>query len=315
MTTEQTRLDRELQDLYDSDEYDEKKAEELESKSDELQRGLRVHEEARSTWTAEILAAAGAIVTLDGLGKVLIHRGLVKREDRETAAQATAAARGEPEPQEAVRAAHSEALVRRLTAHRTVALQRLLAENTQVALAALTHNYVQRLWGETYWPDSALAVKLDSCESALISAGEDELQAGRAWAELKALRDSWGDRLPGDPQKLLPWLIALPSSELCELLALCAALSLNAVSAADREHPADALAAALGLDMADWWAATGTSYLQHVSKAQILAVVTEVSSEAEAAPLAKLKKGELAARAEAVLVGKRWLPSPLRARV
>jgi hypothetical protein len=23
-----------------------------------------------------------------------------------------------------------------------------------------------------------------------------------------ALRDSWGDRLPGDPHKLLPWLIS-----------------------------------------------------------------------------------------------------------
>jgi ParB family chromosome partitioning protein len=159
-----------------------------------------------------------------------------------------------------------------------------------------------------------LSVKLEDCDSTLLQHGEEGLETGRAWIELKAMRNAWGDRLPGDADKLLPWLIALPSSELCDLLALCAALSLNAVSSSEREHAADALANAVKLDMADWWEASTDGYLQHVPKARILAAVEEASSAAEAAPLGKLKKGELVARAAAALAGKRWLPTPLRAR-
>jgi hypothetical protein len=45
---------------------------------------------------------------------------------------------------------------------------------------------------------------VQNCDSTLVQHGEDELEAGRAWLELKAMRDGWGDRLPGDPEKLLP---------------------------------------------------------------------------------------------------------------
>ena len=76
----------------------------------------------------------------------------------------------------------------------------------------------------------------------------------------------------------------------------------------------DALAAAVGLDMADWWTPTAGSYLAQVPKARIVEAVTEAVSIERAAPLAKLKKGEAVAAAEALLQGTRWLPSPLRAR-
>ena len=49
-------------------------------------------------------------------------------------------------------------------------------------------------------------------------------------------------------------------------------------------------------------------------KARIVEAVTEAVSVEKAAPLAKLKKGEAVAAAEALLQGTRWLPSPLRAR-
>jgi ParB family chromosome partitioning protein len=203
-------------------------------------------------------------------------------------------------------------LMRRLTAHRTVALQRVLADHTQVALAALAHNYVQRLWGETHWPDSALVVRLESCDSTLLQHGEDQLEQGHAWRELKSMRDTWGDRLPGDAEKLLPWLIALPLQEICDLLALCVALSVNAVTSTEGPHASDALADAVGLDMADWWAVSGEGYLQHVPKGRVLEAVKEAASPEEAAAMAKLKKGEVVARAEALMAGKRWLPAPLR---
>lgn len=89
-------------------------------------------------------------------------------------------------------------------------------------------------------------------------------------------------------------------------LALCAAVSINTVTARDEDHSGDALASAVGLDMADFWTATGTSYFAEVSNAQIVVAVTEAVSVEAGAALAKLKKGEAAAKAEALLAGTRW---------
>ena len=86
------------------------------------------------------------------------------------------------------------------------------------------------------------------------------------------------------------------------------------MSGREADTTGDALAAAVGLDMADWWTPTAGSYLTQVPKARIVKAVTEAVSVEKAAPLAKLKKGEAVAAAEALLQGTRWLPSPLRAR-
>ena len=101
---------------------------------------------------------------------------------------------------------------------------------------------------------------------------------------------------------------------LLELLALCSALSVNAMSGREADTTGDTLAAAVDLDMADWWTPTAGSYLAQVPKARIVEAVTEAVSIEKAAPLAKLKKGEAVAAAEVLLQGTRWLPSPLRAR-
>lgn len=49
-------------------------------------------------------------------------------------------------------------------------------------------------------------------------------------------------------------------------------------------------------------------------KARIVDAVTEAASAEAAAGLAKLKKGEAVAKAEAQLAGTRWLPHALRPR-
>ena len=75
-------------------------------------------------------------------------------------------------------------------------------------------------------------------------------------------------------------------------LALCVALSVDTVAAAEGAHAGDALAEAVGLDMAHWWEVSAEGYLRHVPKARILAAV-EAAAPAKAAALGKLKKDEL----------------------
>ena len=76
----------------------------------------------------------------------------------------------------------------------------------------------------------------------------------------------------------------------------------------------DVLAAALGLDMNKWWAATSASYFSHVSKARILDVVAEAVDANAASPLAALKKADAAIGAEQTVASTGWLPTCLRAQ-
>ena len=73
-------------------------------------------------------------------------------------------------------------------------------------------------------------------------------------------------------------MIGQDQGTLLELLALCAAMSLNAVTASTKAHASDAIAKAVGLDIADWWTASGGSYLAQVPKARIAEAVTEAVS-------------------------------------
>lgn len=284
----------------------------------ELRGQMRRLDEKYAVWTPEILAVCGAIVTVERNGEIVVHRGLVRPQDRKLLGKACAArAAGRDEQpssdQESApsRAALSEALTRKLTAHRTVALQRVLADNTHVALAALAHNLVQRMLGQ-HRILTALDVEARGCSKDLARFGEGAVEEGRAWQELAQLRDAWGERIPGDPARLLPWLIALPLAELCDLLALCAALTVNAIASTPGRHAADELAAAASLDMADWWEPTAANYLRQVPKSLAIEAVSEAVSAEAASALAKQKKEELVAQAEAQLAGKRWLPGVLR---
>ena len=65
---------------------------------------------------------------------------------------------------------------------------------------------------------------------------------------------------------------------------------------------------ALNLDMADWWKPTPENYLSHVSKEQILSVVTEAVSAGKADLMRGLKKDQLVQKADEELSGLRWLP-------
>lgn len=76
----------------------------------------------------------------------------------------------------------------------------------------------------------------------------------------------------------------------------------------------DAIAAAVGLDMADWWEPTAEGYLSHVSKAQIVQALKEAGVDPSEDGVAGMKKDVLVVKAASRLAGKRWLPGMLRPR-
>ena len=305
-----------LNESQDDEAYDQKAADALESAADKARLGIERVREAMRQYSAEVLAVAGAVVTIDHSGSVAIHRGLIRPEDRAEVKKAfskSAVVRGNGSQEgdaEQGKPSVSEPLQRKLTAHRTKALQVLFADNTHVALAAVVHVLLQQVV-EVGYVRSALGIRGSGCAGTLEQAAND-MKESKAHAEMASRLEPWRDRLPGESDQLLPWLIGQDQEPLLELLALCAALTVDTVTSREQDHPGDALARSVELDMSDFWEATGASYFAQVSKAQIADAVTEAVSAEEGAAILKLKKGEAVVKAEALMAGTRWLPVALR---
>ena len=321
LAKEQADAEEALEALYEGDEadFDQKAADDLERQAEKAsQEADKLHAKMRR-YDPDVLAIAGAVVAIDHGGRSVVYRGLVKPEDKKKAKRVTGKSGGaQREVQDSEGddsgPALSESLHRKLTAHRTKALQVLLADTPRVALASVVHAMLQQVVVEhAYRADTALAIRANDCEGAL-GQFADDMKGSKADEALQGKLDNWRERIPGDADRLLPWLLGQDDATLMDLLALCAALSLNAVTATAQAHPADAIATAVGLDMANWWTATADSYFAQVPKARIAEAVAEAVSAEAGASLTKLKKGEAVAKAEALVAGTRWLPTPLRSR-
>jgi ParB family transcriptional regulator, chromosome partitioning protein len=299
-----------------------------------IQHGLRV-------WAADVKALAGVIVTVSRDGDVEIIRGLVREADRKSldaarrksekgkrvigdpmsgsgAAGATdeaqddsvaddCATRTEPKRPE-----FSDALSRRLAAHRTLALQAVLSQNVPVALAALANALAQRVLGGEYRrAGQAMQITAQPAAHALTSVADDA-KAAPAWLAIETARDAWTERLPKDRSAWFGWLLAQPQADVLELMALCSVLTVNALPSTGSAFDANALACAVGLDMADWWEPTKEGFLSHVSKAQIVQALKEAGPGLAADGVGSMKKDVLVNTALTRLKGTRWLPLPLR---
>lgn len=317
------RTDAALEEAYDSE--DEGKAETLHQRREALVVELEAVQSQLSGHAPEVRAMAGAIVTLDREGRVLIHRGLL-REAEAKALRALDVARqraatgqangsdggGESNESTTSDAPHgaehlSDRLAQRLSAHRTAALQIEMARQPRVALAVLVHALVQQALQGGYRNALPLGVRL-SLRDRLEDLAPDWPESPAALA-LCELRQTWADKLPQEPGELFTVLLDKSQEELVQLLALCTAPAVDVVTPrATASQPGAELAQALGLDMATWWKPTADSYFQHVPKAAILDAVAQFAPN-EVQRLSKLKKAEIAQEAERLAEGSGWMPT------
>jgi ParB family chromosome partitioning protein len=266
------------------------------------------------------LPVAGAVVYVEGSGKLAVARGLVRVEDRKVqAAQGGAAAASGNTSTGAVaakaaKADYSEKLLRHLTAHRTAALRATLANSPAIALRVLAYQLaLQTSLSARCGPgDRPVEIRADSVDVRKEGADLAECRAQQA---MEAHRERWGELLPGDQRALLAWMLKADDAQVLDVLAVCTASTLNAVQGRESPQPiADAIAAAVGLDMSAWWEPTQQTYLGGVPKAKIIEAVREAAGAAAAASLEGLKKDAVIAQAQRQLEGKRWLPPALRAK-
>lgn len=292
---------------------DEEKAEALDEEGRSVGDQLEALEAELLAYSASIRAAAGVVVTLDRQGEPVIHRGLL-REAEAKALGTLARVQGGMAPEDtededspaSKKAGISEKLARRLSAHRTAALQIELARNPQASLAALVHGMVQRVLQNGHAVELPIRISFRP-QDGLEGYAPDWPQSPAAVA-LKELQQVWGEKLPEDDAELFAVLLAMPQDELVRLLAVCVASTVDVVSSREHDAPGKVLAQAVGLDMAAWWKPTAEGYFSHVSKAVILEAVQEFAP-GNVNRLAKLKKADIASEAERLAVGTGWMPA------
>lgn len=320
---EQALLDRfkekeiQLQEEGGTAGVSEERLEVIRTALDSLAEKREAIEDARIVDDPTARANAGVLVLLGHDGKVRIERGLVRRPERaarETAnadsdAGTVAAPKEKPE--------FSDALTRRLTAERTLALRAVLAAQPAHALTVLVHSLVLA----TFYHDqrSALVVTIRD-ESALPRSGVDADKTKAAQA-LHALHSELQAALPAEADDVWTWMMGQDQATQLRYLAYCIAPALNVMqdratsphtTSARPLEAAQPLAALLGLDMGDWWQATAENFFGSVSKATLLEAVNECKGNEAVYRIEKMKKADAVVAAAAALDGTRWLPSLLR---
>ena len=306
---------------------DEDKADALQEEGEALGQQLQAVEDGLLDYAPNVKAAAGAIVTIDRNGQAVIHRGLMREAEAkalrtlERLRQGFGSVEGEAEnddegeSDEAPKAAISDRLAQRLSAHRTAALQIEVARHPQVALAALVHGMVQTvLHGSHYGPShDALPLGVSLKVQDRLEGMAPDWPESPAAVALRELQQAWGGKLPEDSAELFAALLAMEQSELVKLLAVCVASTVDVVTPRAMPHRQGAeLAQAVNLDMAAWWKPSAEGYFKHVPKAVILDAVGEFAPES-VNRLGKLKKVDIASEAERLANGTGWMPAIFKA--
>ncbi|WP_198970475.1 ParB/RepB/Spo0J family partition protein [Xylophilus sp. ASV27] len=315
LEAEQNRIQDRLDD--EDAELSEEGAQALNEELDRIGSELDTIEQTLMVYAPGVVPVAGAVVSVDQAGAVAVHRGLLREEqakalraqERQEAANAASDGR-DPGAVSAEPATPgiSERLAKRLSAHRTVALQAEVARHPQVALVAVVHQLAQRVILDGYGPSP---VSITAFVQDRLTHHAPDVDEAPAAVGLREVREAWAARLPGDPDALFAELLAMPQSELLSLLAVCVGYTVSAIASKEAEVPAAAFAQAVGLDMHDWWTPTAAGYFDHVSKAKMLEAV-QVFAPGEVNRLAKLKKAQIAAEAERLAAGSGWLPVMFR---
>ena len=323
----EAELELESDALADEDAWNGPDAERIGLEGDDVEARRRAIQDGLKVWPAAIKTRAGVIVTVNREGDPSIIRGLLRDADRKALESSQRKARKETSPpadceatdtesERAVPTRHScelsEALTRRLAAHRTAALQAVLAGNVQVALAALANTLLRRVFAEDYGSDRpAMQISATASAHALLSIADD-VKGSKAFQAVEDAKAKWRERLPEQRSEWFGWLVELPQGELLDLLGLCAALTINTVPSVNAARDADAIARVVGLNMADWWEPTAEGFLNHVPKAQIVQALKEAGPELARDGVEGMKKDVLVNTAVGRLRGTRWLPAALR---
>jgi ParB family transcriptional regulator, chromosome partitioning protein len=200
-----------------------------------------------------------------------------------------------------------------LTAQRTAAMRAILSQRHNLALACLVHALALKVLFRS--SRSCLDIAIVS-EPLGKSIARPEKSQGLTVIDHQ--RERWTALLPAESSALWDWCLAQQVETLLELLALCVALSIDALhrkgefSGCNRLLHANMLAQALELDTGHWFTPDAEGFFGRLNRTSIVAAIEEAKGVPAAPGWAKLKKAELAQLAAKQVAGTGWLPQPLK---
>ncbi|TRC89079.1 ParB/RepB/Spo0J family partition protein [Mesorhizobium sp. WSM4303] len=298
----------------------------------ELEAEIERIDAMRHAYDPEVVERGGLFVMLSHDGTARIERGFIRADDEFPVPEgsdeghtingdgeiieADASSdpdRGNDEDAEEDGKPLSDLLVRDLTAHRTLGLRLALGEQPDIVLIAVTHTLAAQAFYQGM-EAHCLEIRPTSTYLGGHADGIEDTAAAKALADRHA---GWAADMPADVADLWGFIVGLNPASVMALFAHCASLTVNAVKQPWERKPrahetVDRLAAALGLDMTAHWTPTVRTYLGRITKANILAAVSEAVSSEAAERLAALKKQPMAEAGEQLLAGTGWLPALLR---
>ncbi len=322
-TAAQEAAQAEYDRLLEDNDGKEDLPEDLDRRLAELEAEIERIDDRRHAYDPEEVARGGAFVILNYDGTVRIERGFIRPEDEapEAVGEETAIEDG-PEAENASETGKangneekplSDALVRDLTAHRTLGLRLALGEWPDVALVAVVHALASQTFYR-YAEASCLEIRPTSAHLAPHADGIEDTAPAQALADRHA---AWAAEVPRDVTELWDFVSGLDPERLLTLLAHCASLTVNAIKVPWERKPnahetAEKLATAVSLDMTAHWTPSVRTYFGRVTKARILAAVREAVGDKAADRIADLKKAVMAEAAEQLLSGTGWIPPVMR---
>lgn len=303
-------IEARLNEIEELDEIDEAQSDEASALEDEW----NALEAQLYSFPEEGRAHGGVVVSIDHKGQLQIARGLVRKEDAKAAKEATTGSIEQPETAEKkAKPELSDSLMRRITAHQSLAIQSQLAAQPDVALALLVTQLSLSLF-PTHSDYVSLDINVDTRIAELDRVAEN-LADNPARALLDERVQVWAKLLPKKKKERLAWLLDRSRDDLVELLALCVSATYSCVRGDDSTKPVrELLVDRLDIDMATFWEPSPANYLNYVSKQQILDVVREAIKPATAAvqALQDMKVTPMRTAAFERLQGLNWLPKVLR---
>lgn len=324
----QTKLEKvadSLGELEQDDDRDEDKYCGLIGEHERLEEQIDALQDTFADYPADLKALAGAVLHLNYQGELTVTRGLIRQDERDAVAQATRSNDGDGQtmagvdlPPVMTRPVHSEALTNRLQAQRVIALQAEIMARPTLALCLL----LEQMLSDFDWERRGSAG--DSFDFSLrpalheLSNTDADIKESAAWTAVHAQIEAVTKHVPQDYAAVLPWLLEQPHADLIDLLAVLTSVSIyrhqSHSHGAEPRH-LDRLASIIDLDMSKWWKPTAQSYLAHVSKDRIAAVITDAVDAEQAKPLLAMKKAQAAAAAEQLLEGRGWVPELMRTQL
>ena len=313
----------------------------------EIEQAIEALEERPVSFDPVDMQRAGAFVSLDTDGTLLVERGFVLPEDMPREPEDghdgsegyddTVVHHGtdddvegigtedtfdtEPEEEDGLKPL-SDRLLTELTAWRTLALRDAFAGNPHIALTEFLHTLVR----DIYWQRPGADCLEAYVREVSLPVHSPDMPGSLPAHALRRRNEGWKHDLPEDEDALWRWIDGLDDTSRLALLAHCLSFGINALhesshgpslarSVRERLTRADRLATALTLDLVEaGWQPTVENYLGRVTKARILEAVREARGNEAADRIAHLKKADMALAAERLLDGSGWVPEALRTK-